>query len=1010
MSALLAAAFVFGSPVADTLSPYRGQPIFEIRMDAPAEENTEDLLELTDLEPGYLLTTDALHSAVKRLYSLGRFSSVEVYARRKSGTISLRFVLVAIERLAELDIQGLEFADEQDLRDALRFRRGSEIDSETSSAVAARAVAHLTRVGFPDATAELSVDPSAGSSARDATLRVVEGRPVRVESVRFTGDVKVLPEVLRLALSTAQGGILNDRALTEDRESLVALYRERGFLTAEVSEAVVERDGYAATVTFAVRAGPRVSFHLVGNRVFSDAELMRFAPDRDVALDDNEVQDFADRISRAYTRMGRFTTEVRVEGYRDPRDGSARYRIAIREGPPMEVVSIEVEGSIAIESETIAAQIQAQLRSQLGDIGVLDRLVDTDRCLLNNQGPCRAREVPPDKRWVPSIYAATLERVAASYQNLGYLTVKVGTPEIDVDGTSVRVRITVTEGIQTFIRSLAYEGNEQFESAELLLETYESTAGKPAQAPIQPGAPFSRNGIEDARIGMTRAYRDRGYLYGRVFSNVSYSDDRQWADIAYRFDEGPQVRINRVLIRGNRYTNEAVILSRISLERGDIYRLEQALTDQRSIAELGVFSSVRVRLIDEERPSELKDLVAEVVERNRQPIEVAPGISTAEGPRLQASYSNINLFGTAGQLTLLARVNRQVFFDLYDEFSASIRRRFDDFSTVDQFERVLQAGFRSPRYVNLFWEPTFRTEVVHERSITLSYAFNSTRLVAGVDFQPTNRLRLSIAPEISLTDLTCADVDLGRFNCLGTAQGNNPNLVALDEGERRAVQVGPSVVYDGRDNPFFPTSGFLVSGSAVYSTGRSRETDTDDFDPQAFIRAEATFTRYIPLGRTVLALSARGGHIEAIQNDVPIYERFFLGGRTSLRGFPERALIAEDCRIVDSATASAADPDECVIPSTGAPITQGGKNYFLLKGELRVPLNAASSVGLFSDAGNLFFNYPGIDDIALRVSVGAGLRINTPVGPLALDLGVNTNPRTENGEDTWQPHFSVGVF
>ena len=86
--------------------------------------------------------------------------------------------------------------------------------------------------------------------------------------------------------------------------------------------------------------------------------------------------------------------------------------------------------------------------------------------------------------------------------------------------------------------------------------------------------------------------------------------------------------------------------------------------DQRRVASLGVFDFVRVKLIDEQRPSELKDLVAEVSERDRQPIEIVPGISTAEGPRLQLSYSHINVLGRAWQFTALAKVNRQIFFQL----------------------------------------------------------------------------------------------------------------------------------------------------------------------------------------------------------------------------------------------------------------------------------------------------------------------------------------------------------
>lgn len=1014
---ILLVAVTLSATVADSLSPYRGLPIFEIQVDAPEGENVDDLLELTDLRPGYLLSTDELHAAIKRLYSLGRFSAVDVFARRVSGTIALRFKLLPIERLGDLSIEGLKHANREELRKALRFRRGAEIDSHTAELISARALDHLEKSGFPFAKATVTFEPVSPGYPRDATLRIEEGKPVRITDVRLAGEPKVDPRLVLFRLESRPGAILNTEKIERDHQKLIEIYRTHGFLTAEADPPEVVRVNQRTSVVFTVRSGPRVSFHISGNTVFADEDLRALAPGIELPLTDQEVGAFAARIRNLYTRIGRFTTEVHAQGYRDPRDGTARYRVEIREGPPMRVEEIRVTGSIAFTEAAVVAQIRTELAQQLGGDGVLDKLVETDRCLLDRSPPiCRPPEVPAEDRWVSSIYKDTLETIAGSYRNLGYLNVKIDPPEIEIQGRAVKVRIRVSEGRQTFIRSLAYEGNEAFESSQLLETTHEATSGKPEQAPIQPGAPFSRNGVEDARIFMTRAYRDQGYLYGRVFSEVQLSENGQWADVTYRFDEGPQVRINRVLVRGNRFTDESVILSRISFERGNIYRLEQALSDQRAIAELGVFDSVRVRLIDEERPSEQKDLVAEVTERNRQPIELAPGISIAQGPRLQASYANINLFGTAGQLTILARINRQIFFDLYGALGPGIRRRVNNFSAVDQIERVLQVGYRSPRYVNMFWKPSLRTEVVHERSITLSYAFNSTRLVTGVDLQPLKRLRLSLAPEISLTDLTCADLETDENTCIGFAQDANPNLVTLSEGARRAVQIGPSAVYDGRDNPFFPTTGFLVSGSVVYSIGRSRATEDEAFTPQDFVRAEAAFSRYLPLGETVLAMSVRGGHIRGTQEGVPIFERFFLGGRTSLRGVPERALIAQDCLVVNSGTAAsviAASPGTCVIgrSDSEAPITQGGQNYFLLKTELRVPVGRTASIGLFVDAGNLWFDLPKRNNLTLRTTAGAGLRFNTPVGPLAFDLGFNLSPRREtHAEGLSQLHFSVGVF
>src|SRR5690606_28381827 len=125
---------------------------------------------------------------------------------------------------------------------------------------------------------------------------------------------------------------------------------------------------------------------------------------------------------------------------------------------------------------------------------------------------------------------------------------------------------------------------------------------------------------------------------------------------------------------------------------------DEAIKSQRQIAALGVFSSVRVRLIDEETVSERKDLVTEVEERDRQPIEIAPGISTADGPRLRLSYSHINVLGTASVFSTSLKLNRQIFFGLYGNYAEVLRQRYQRFSAREQIEYELRIGINSPRF------------------------------------------------------------------------------------------------------------------------------------------------------------------------------------------------------------------------------------------------------------------------------------------------------------------------
>jgi outer membrane protein assembly factor BamA len=93
-----------------------------------------------------------------------------------------------------------------------------------------------------------------------------------------------------------------------------------------------------------------------------------------------------------------------------------------------------------------------------------------------------------------------------------------------------------------------------------------------------------------------------------------------------------------------------------------------------------------------------------------------------------------------------------------------------------------------------------------------------------------------------------------------------------------------------------------------------------------------------------------------------------------------------------------------MLPSQGAQIS------VLFRAELRVPLSRATELGFFADFGNLWYDPVLIDLKLIRTNLGFGLRIITPVGPAAFDLGFNLNPEYRINEPVFAPHFSVGFF
>jgi outer membrane protein assembly factor BamA len=182
------------------------------------------------------------------------------------------------------------------------------------------------------------------------------------------------------------------------------------------------------------------------------------------------------------------------------------------------------------------------------------------------------------------------------------------------------------------------------------------------------------------------------------------------------------------------------------------------------------------------------------------------------------------------------------------------------------------------------------------------------------------------------------------------------------------------------------------------------------------MRYDSRIAGYLRLSKRGLALavSFRFGVIDQLIQDSRTYpdRLFFLGGADSIRGFSQDSLVPEDIA------------EQLLDPNAGLAINEvvirGGDAFLNPRAELRIPLTGSVQTALFADAGNLWTDPDRIDPFDLRYSVGSGLRISTPIGPLVFDYGFNVDrvldglfperPRKRTWEALGAFHFSIGVF
>ena len=173
---IVAIAIAATGPWRDPLGPYRDKPVLAVDLEVPEGEQVEELSRLVNIAPGYLLSTAAVDSALKRLYALGRFSAVELYAERVSGAIVLHFSLKRARHLASLEVSGLSRVNHESFVAALRLPLGTEVDRRTPEVARERALAYLSRVGLPRAEIDVR-EEKAGPDGVALTLRVTEREP-----------------------------------------------------------------------------------------------------------------------------------------------------------------------------------------------------------------------------------------------------------------------------------------------------------------------------------------------------------------------------------------------------------------------------------------------------------------------------------------------------------------------------------------------------------------------------------------------------------------------------------------------------------------------------------------------------------------------------------------------------------------------------------------------------------------------------------------------------------------
>lgn len=962
-----------------------------------------DLGPLAEGIVGAELTRETVRRLLDRVVGSHRFADVQIDVDPSRTPLTLEVRVVRMHLLMRVDVQGNEVLGDAQIRDRIALSVGDEVDSADLEGIAARIREAYADRGYERCQVDARL-LDAGDGMRVVLLvELDEGRPTEIGALRFTDE-----QPPRNARGVHPLRALVGEHLDLDRvESAMAAaqnrLREDGYFEARFGDLGVAREGERVTLELPLHLGPHYTVEVFGAEPLYRDDVIAALDLQDGNLDAAGIETMAARTHDFFLRNGFLDALAEVHVEREAGSAEAVLLVEIVRGPPVRVQSIEFPGATHFSRHHLREQVESFLDDELRGSGfgepvdpeVLDRLVGG----AQREGARFAPEVlyvSPEARYYAPSYQRAVDHLKSLYQAEGFLDVQVGTPELRrLDPENATVTIPVVEGPRATFFDVTIAGNTTVGDEEL------------ARAlDLERGAPYSEAALARAVERVLEAYRSRGHLYATVTQTVRFSEDRTRVAVELSVNERFPVTVGHIRIEGGRRTHESVIRSMLALHEGDTFTPALVRRTEERLLELGVFGSVVVAPADADVPEPVKDVVVTLSERLPQVLDFGAGVSTAQGVRGSFEYAYRNLFGRAITLTLRAQVSGQFFF-----LDPVLQERFKTLSLEQRLERRITLSIALP---SLGRNPDWRTSfnVLNMRDNARTFGVDKSAFDITFAYRPTRRFAFTVSPTLERNNVGLLVDDQTYEEILASTRDFSlRQLLRVPQGRTSIAAIGAQLTIDRRDSPFSPTrGGYFSTGLEWAHTLRSAQVELAGMGTSFYshhLRATVNGSVYVHAGpRLTLALQARYGRIVHLEDKSATYpnRQFFLGGVDTMRSYRQDAMVPQD--IVDRIrTEGRIDP---------VALVQGGETFLLARAELRFPMLGDIGGAFFSEFGNLWADAANIQPWRLRPAAGFGIRLDTPVGPIALDYGFNLlywqADRQLVGERIGAFNFSIGVY
>lgn len=952
------------------------------------------------VEIGKPLDREKVAESLQALYKTGDYADLKAMVTPVSNGVRLDFVARENLFFNLVRIEGLEAPPtESSGAAAMQIGLGQTYRKQVVDEALERLRETLREEGLYRAEVSAETLPHPGTHQMDIVVHVKPGPRAHVAGIQLKNETAYQDAAILSRFRMKAGQPITSARLQRGTERVKKFLAKKGHLSSRVA---VQRGDYdaaknAAPFSLEVTQGPRVEISVSGAK-FSEGELKKLIPIyQEGAVDPDLLEEGKKNLRERLEREGYFDAEVSYKiDMHDVKtsvwQGTQETVIyTVERGDKHKLVGIEITGNKYFDRELLESRLQI-FQGAFGSPGRFSRrLVDADA-----------------------------QSMQSLYQANGFLDAKV-TPHVednykDKEG-DLFISFTVEEGKQTRVASLAFEGNHAFKEEELL-----GVVGS------TPGQPYSDFGVTADRDNILALYFNEGFpeasfsaaaehvpakameqdlssdTHNGSASGTAKKEERkkesklsveqaEAVQLVYHIQEGPQTRVRSVLISGYEHTRPGVIRREVHIKVQQPLREGDVVESQRRLYNLGIFNRVTIAPQNPTGTDVDKNIAVLVEEAKRYTLAYGGGFEVQRlasttnptggqveaAPRGILEISKLNLTGRADTLSFKLRG------------STLQGRALLGYSAPNTFGDP-RLSFQATAFAEKTRDINTFTEQRYEGSVQLTDQVTAlTTVLARYAFR-----------QVRVSDLKILSQEIPLFN--------QPTLVS---------QFGVTWFRDSRNNPADATKGSFNSadfGVADTYIGSSASFLRFFFQNSTYhpIKRRFSFARSIRFGilapyRDTVSLSFPAPTTPPLPTVIPLPERSFAGGGTSLRGF----------------ALNQAGPRDSV---TGFPV--GGQAVLVLNQEFRFPMRLpfiGTSLGgaFFYDGGNVYSRLsrisfrtnlpsptlalqnpslpPSSTNVPMCVTncsnelnyfshtAGLGFRYKTPVGPIRIDLGYQLN-------------------